>query len=394
MTRLAGFLEPPRLRTTTGEDDRRATWLELFFDLVFVAAIAQVSSLLLDDLTVGGFARYLGYFVPIWWAWMGFTFYANRFDTDDLPYRLLTLLGMIGIAALAVSVRHVRDAGHAEDAFVVSYVSIRLVLLVLYARARRHVEPARPLATVFLAVFGLAVLVWLASLLVPSPGRYLVWAAAVAIELAAPLRAWRLVRNAPIHPRHIPERFGLLTMIVLGESVFAIVVGTANVHWHVGSALTAVAGFVIAASLWWIYFDFLDTTGALGRGLLGGLVFTYTNFLIVVGLASLGTGVKVAIFDAAGHDRYADTTWVMCVGMAVFLVGLALIHLVTPPTRFDLDVGLRLVAAAFAVMLVPLASVLPPLAVAWLLAAAAAAQVAFELFHHGRAPGGRAAQPT
>ena len=134
------FLEPPRLRTTSDDEDRRATWLELFFDLVFVAAIAELSYVLLADVTVGGFARYLGYFVPIWWAWMGFTFYANRFDTDDLPYRLLTLAGMLGIAALAVNVRHVLEGARAENAFVLSYVAIRLVLLVLYARARRHVE--------------------------------------------------------------------------------------------------------------------------------------------------------------------------------------------------------------------------------------------------------------
>jgi low temperature requirement protein LtrA len=388
------FLEPPRLRTTTDDDDRRATWLELFFDLVFVAAIAQVSSLLLDDLTLGGFARYLGYFVPIWWAWMGFTFYANRFDTDDLPYRLLTLVGMAGIAALAVSVRHVLEGAAAEDAFVLSYVAIRLVLLVLYTRARRHVARARRLANLFLALFGLAVPIWLTSLLAPSPWRYAAWALAIAVELAAPLRAWRLIRDAPIHPRHIPERFGLLTMIVLGESVFAVVVGTANVHWHVGSALTAVAGFVIAASLWWIYFDFLDSAGALGRGILSGLVFTYTNFLIVVGLGSLGTGVKLAIFEAAGRAHYANTSWVMCIGMAIFLVGLALIHLVTPPTRFDLDVALRLGAALFALALAPLAPVLPSLALAWLLAGAAVAQVGLELLHHAPAVRAAADQPT
>jgi low temperature requirement protein LtrA len=388
------FLEPPRLRTTSEDEDRRATWLELFFDLVFVAAIAELSYVLLADVTVGGFARYLGYFVPIWWAWMGFTFYANRFDTDDLPYRLLTLAGMLGIAALAVNVRHVLEGPSAENAFVLSYVAIRLVLLVLYARARRHVERARPLATVFLTLFGLAVLVWLASLFVAAPWRYVLWAVALGIELVAPLRAWRLIRNAPIHARHIPERFGLLTIIVLGESVFAVVVGTANVQWHVGTALTAIAGFVIAASLWWLYFDFLDSGGALGRGLLGGLVFTYTNFLIVAGLGSLGTGVKLAIFDAAGRDHYADTSWVMCAGMALFLAGLGVIHLVTPPTRVDLDVALRFGSAAYALALVPLVTVVPPAAIAWLLAAAGIAQVGVELFHHGERSAEAAAQPT
>jgi low temperature requirement protein LtrA len=325
---------------------------------------------------------------------MGFTFYANRFDTDDLPYRLLTLVGMIAIAALAVTVRHVLEGRTQEDAFVVSYVAVRLVLLALYGRARRHVERARPLATFFLLAFGVAVLVWLVSLLLPVPWRYVAWGLAVGIELAAPLRAWRLIRNAPIHPQHLPERFGLLTIIVLGESVFAVVVGTANVHWHVGSALTAVAGFVVAASLWWIYFEFLDSSKTISRGILGGLVFTYANFSIVVGLASLGIGVKVAIFDAAGHGHYDDTSWVMCVGMAIFLGGLAVIHLVTPPTVFDLDFWLRLGAAAVALALAAVSNRLPPLGVASLLAVIAVVQVGFELFHHGDASAEVAAQPT
>src|SRR5204863_371186 len=184
---------------------------------------------------------------------------------DDLPYRLLTLAGMLGIAALAVNVRHVLEGASAENAFVLSYVAIRLVLLVMYARARRHVERARPLATVFLTMFGLAVLVWVAS-------------------------------------------------------------------------------------------------------------------LFVAGLASLGTGVKLAIFDAAGRNHYADTSWVMCVGMALFLAGLGVIHLVTPPTRVDFDVALRLGSAAYALALVALVTVVPAVAIAWLLAAAGIAQVGVELF--------------
>ncbi|HUI37213.1 MAG TPA: low temperature requirement protein A, partial [Gaiellaceae bacterium] len=98
MASLERFLEPPRLRTLEADEDRRATWLELFLDLVFVAAIAQVAATLSADPTAAGFGRYLVLFLPIGWAWAGFTFYATRFDTDDLVYRLLTLLGMFAIA--------------------------------------------------------------------------------------------------------------------------------------------------------------------------------------------------------------------------------------------------------------------------------------------------------
>src|SRR5919202_6108977 len=111
LRRIARFFEPPRLRTMQEdeEEERRATWLELFFDLVFVVTVAQVSYVLLDDLSVSRLFAYLGVFVPIWWAWMGFTFYANRFDTDDLLYRLLTLLAMFAVAVLATTVPSVFD---------------------------------------------------------------------------------------------------------------------------------------------------------------------------------------------------------------------------------------------------------------------------------------------
>jgi low temperature requirement protein LtrA len=143
--------------------------------------------------------------VPVWWAaWMGYTFYANRFDTDDLPYRLLTLLGMFGVAVLATTVPGVFRG--ATVGFPLAYVGVRTVLLVLYGRARRHVPEARALTTTFLLAFGLANIVWLVSLAVPRPWTYVLWGVALVAELSAPVLAWRQIPRAPIHPRHIPER--------------------------------------------------------------------------------------------------------------------------------------------------------------------------------------------
>jgi low temperature requirement protein LtrA len=108
-------------------------------------------------------------------------------------------------------------------------VGIRLVIVVFYLRARRHVPQARPLANWFLLMFTTAIVFWLASLAAHSPWKYLGWGVALAFELGTPPRAWRLMRDAPIHPSHIPERFGLLTIIVLGEAVIAVVIGTEDV---------------------------------------------------------------------------------------------------------------------------------------------------------------------
>jgi low temperature requirement protein LtrA len=376
---IARFLDPPRLRTIEeGFEERHATWLELFFDLVFVVAVAELGQNLTHDPTLHGFLAYVGLFIPVIWVWAGFTFYANRFDTDDLAYRLLILLAMFAVAALATNTPGAVEKG--GEAFAVSYVCVRLLLLALYARAIRFVASARPLALLFFTAFSVGTVIWVVSLLISPPGRWWLWAVALAGELAVPFFAWRLV-SAPVDPRHLPERFGLLTIIVLGESVLAVVLGVADTTWELESGLAAGGGFLAAAAVWWIYFDFLDES-MVTRGRVAGLVFTYAHFPIIVGVATFGVGVKLQILAAAGSETYEDTGWVLCAGVAISMVGLAAIHLATPPTLFDADVTVRLVTAALALVLLAFSFSLPPLAVVWSLTALLVAQVVLELLGH------------
>jgi len=377
--------EPPRLRTLGEDESRHSTWLELFFDLVFVVAVAQLGRELGTDVTAAGFFRFVAFFVPVWWAWMGFTFYANRFDTDDLPYRLLIFVAMLGVAALATTLPAAFDG--ATRGFVLAYVFVRVVLLALYARAIRHLEEGRPVAVFFFSVFSAAAVVWLLSLLFPAPERYWVWALALAIEVPAPIVGWRLIRSRPVDPRHAPERLGLLTIIVLGESVFAVVVGVSDVNWSAEAILAALGGFLCAVAFWWIYFEFVNpeygfaTLRRRGR-ILRGLVFVYSNFPLVAGLAALGIGVKLAVLAAGGHSAYDDSGWVVCAGLALSMLGLAAVELVMPPYWFAVDFWLRLATAALALVLIPFASSLSPLLIVWILAAALVGQVVIELLSH------------
>jgi low temperature requirement protein LtrA len=371
---FARLLEPPRLRTRgRGVDEmRRATWLELFFDLVFVAAVSQLANALAAQPTPTRFFEFLGLFVPVWWAWMGFTFYANRFDTDDLLYRVLMLCAMFAVAALATTIPSVLRGE--TNGFALAYIAVRIVLVTLYARANRHVEEARPLTRIFLTFFSAAIVVWAISLALDSPWVYMAWACALGLELFAPTRAWKAIRDAPVDPRHLPERFGLLTLIVLGESVLAVVLGVSKVSWDARSAAAAATGFIVAAALWWIYFDFLDESALTARGIFGGLTYTYMNYFVVVGLAALGAGVKLAVL---GHD---GTSWILCAGLALTMVGLGVIQLVAGTMIVDVDVVLRLSTAAVALLLIPFD--LDPLPVLSTFAALLVAQVVFELARH------------
>jgi len=296
---------------------------------------------------------------------------------------------MFAVAGLASTVPDALHGG--QNSFVIAYVSVRLILIVLYARVYRDVEIARPVAAWFMLMFGIAVVDWLISLAVPVPWKYLFWAIALFLEHVAPIRAWRLLRGVPVHPRHIPERFGLLIIIVLGEAVIGVVLGTAEVSWTILSGAVAFAGFITAASIWWLYFDFLDGASVVTRNVRSGITFVYAHYFVAAGIAALGVGVKLAIFSVESGPRYDDIGWIAAAGTAMCMGGLAVIQLATPPALVDADVVVRLSTAAVAGLLAGLAEVLSPVLILWLLAAALVAQVVVELATHERHTAGLAA---
>jgi low temperature requirement protein LtrA len=306
-------------------------------------------------------------------------------------YRLLVLLGMFAVAALASTVP---DAFHGgQNSFVVAYVVVRVVLIVLYVRVYLRVPAARRLAGWFILMFGIAVVDWVISLALPVPWKYVLWGVALALEHAAPIRAWRMIRDAPVHPRHIPERYGLLIIIVLGEAVIGVVLGTASVSWTALSGTAAFGGFLAAAAIWWLYFDFLDAS-VVTRSVLSGMTFVYAHYFVAAGIAALGVGVKLTILSAAPGPSYDDIGWIAAVATAMCMGGLAVIQLATPSTLLDLDVALRLAVAVLAGVIALASSVLSPVLVLWLLAVTLSVQVVIELAVHEPHAGPAAVPPV
>jgi low temperature requirement protein LtrA len=329
--------------------ERRASWLELFVDLVFVVSVAQLSHALVDEPTAAGFVEFAATFVPVWWAWVGFTFYADRFETDDAPYRLLMLAGMLAVAALAVNVPDAFEGG--GTAFALSYVAVRVVLVLLYVRARWRFPAARPLIDLYLGAFTASIVVWVASVFVPAPARYALWAVALGIDLGVPLAFGpRVIPRAPIHASHIPERFGLFTLIVFGETVLAVVTGTAETHWELRSVVPAAAGFVAVAALWWLYFDYLDTS-ILQRSVRAGQLYVYGHLPLLAALTAVGAGTALAIEDAGEPALAPGARWAFCGGVALSVLALAAIHLGLVHSLRDRDVWLRIVVASAVLVL-------------------------------------------
>ena len=289
---------------------------------------------------------------------------------------------MFAVAGLASTVPDALHGG--QNSFVVAYVCVRAILLVLYIRVYRSLELARPVAGWFIFMFGLAVVDWSISLALPVPWKYVLWGIALFLEHVAPIRAWRLLRGVPVDPRHIPERFGLLVIIVLGEGVIGVVLGTAEVSWTVRSGAIAFAGFLSGAAIWWLYFDFLDAASVVTRNVRSGITYVYAHYFVTAGIAALGVGVKLAIFSVEPGTRCDHIGWIAAAGTGLCMAGLAAIQLATPPLLLDTDVLLRLATAALAGLLVALSLVLAPILVIWLLGATLVAQVVVELARHER----------
>jgi low temperature requirement protein LtrA len=371
------FVRPQVLRNLTLEqrsEERTSTPLELFFDLCFVVAVAALARGLHDEPNLGGTLRFLGLFVPVWWSWMIFTWYATAFDNDDVPYRVTLLAAMLSMLGLAASVGEVGVEPDAAVSFVLAYASMRLLMTGLFLRALRHVLASlRPFVILYAAGNALGAAIWLSSLLVPEPGRYAVWAAGLFVELLGPILAVRTLSNPRVsfHPRHIAERYGLFTIIVLGESVLAVVVGTADTNWEPPAVLAAVFGFVVAACVWWLYFDHVGSSG-IELGPRPAFYWGYGHFAVYAGIAAFGVGTQLAIEAAAetevalaagapaGGDYDLGSRLVLAGGVALYLAGIAFVDRVNEGIAGDRAVLVRLATAAFLIVLALLGAPLSP----------------------------------
>jgi low temperature requirement protein LtrA len=318
------------------------TWLELFFDLVFVAAVAQVAEPLREHYDVGELARLAPLLLLIWWAWTGRTMFATRFGADDSVQRALTVLEMFAIAVMAANARDSLTS-RSSAGFAAAYAGVRVILLIHYMRAS-YVLEARALATAHLAGHGLAAALWLVSAVLPVTPRTMVWMAAFALDLATPWAAVAHNVRTPPHPAHLPERFGLFTLILLGESVVAVMKGIeSQENWSVTAAASALVGMGILFVIWWLYFDRVGAAGEQWvRTKADGVrqqVWSYAHYPLYLSIVIIGVGIQRMV-TAATHEPVAASDIAMwLVGGALLIAAMRTIAAtVTPPDRRDLDI--------------------------------------------------------
>ena len=288
----------PMVGRDPSEDHRTSTPLELLFDLSFVVAIAVSAGELHHAVAAGhlhdGLIGYLTTFFAIWWAWMNFTWFASAFDTDDVPYRLLTFVQITGVLILAVGIP---DAYGGDFALVtIGYVVMRLAMVTFWLRAGRAPGGRNTPAMRYAAGIAIVQVFWVGRLFVLEDYGIWTFLLLVVAEMAVPVVAEPDASATAWHPEHIAERYGLFTIIVIGESILAATgaIRTALDGGFSGELLTiAIGGMVMVFGLWWLYFErnAHEPLRDVGRG---AFLWGYGHYVLFASLAALGAGIAVA----------------------------------------------------------------------------------------------------
>lgn len=307
---------------------RTASTLELFFDLVFVVAVSIASAQLHHALSHGDFVHgitsYAMVFFAVWWAWMNFTWFATSFDTDDWLYRVTTIIQMGGVLVLAAGI----PAAFEEGDFtvpVIGYIVMRVAMIAQWLRASRGAGDLKGAARRYaIGIAGVQVL-WVLFLLIPSgPLQLVAFVVFALVEVSVPVFAEHR-RQTPWHPHHITERYGLFTLIVLGESLLAsanaIIDAKNELDSFVPLISISVLTLVVTASLWWIYFwaPHHRAITTFGRSLRYG----YTHYLVFAAAAAFSAGIEVELDVLIGESHLStiQASFTVTIPIAIFLLG-------------------------------------------------------------------------
>ncbi|WP_328537679.1 low temperature requirement protein A [Streptomyces sp. NBC_00344] len=344
------------------ERARRASWFELFCDLVFVAAVQQVTHRLEAVPDAGSVLGVVALFIPVWWTWVLYTDRANRLDRDDALNRLLTIAGMAGVCGMAVFVGQVGHGTAGDAGFVLSYLAARWMVTVLHGWAGRGDARFRALARSFAAGATVSSLLWLGGLLVrEGPERWALWAAGMAVELALPFLVGRTTEALSSDADHLAERFGLFTIIVLGEAVMGFVGGLTHTRTEPTGTLAGLLAFALCACLWWAYFSVSSSSPGSHARLASHPwlrhAFVYGHLPMQGGLAVVGGTLGAVVSEHVAHLSLSAAAC-LAGGIAVFhAVGALVRAAFTGLSEAVVLIRLTLTAAVLAV--IPFAPGLP-----------------------------------
>jgi low temperature requirement protein LtrA len=372
--------------------EQRVTPLELFFDLVFVYAITQVTLLMSDDLTWPGLGHGMLVLAALWWAWGGYAWLTNTLEPEEWPVRAGMFAAMAAMLVCALAV----PEAFAEHAvlFAVAYLGVRLLHLLLYAIAGKRDPDLQGAILRFMPSATLAPVIILVAAFVGGWTQAALWVVALAVDYLGALRGrgqgWRL------SPAHFAERHGLIVIIALGESIVAIGVGAAGVTLSAGVVAAGVLAIVVISVLWWAYFDVyavlaqrqLEGTSGATRARLARDMYSYLHLPMIAGIVLFALGLKKTI-EHVDEPLATVSAVALCGGLSLYFLAhvalrIRLVHFIRRTTERRpgwIGPG-RLVAGIVMLALIPAALELSALIALTLVAAGCCALIAWDVVHY------------
>jgi len=340
-------------KQTVIREKRGGTWLELFFDLVYVAILVELGSRLSSNFTLSGVIEFAALFVPIWWSWLALVFYTRYFPSDDIGQRALTAVYMFFMIMLAFEIHAVTS--DTLSYFVVSYGFTKLVLAFMYLRAWHQFPEYRATTSHNAAIYFGLWLLWMGIAIV-APQNFWLWGLAIGIDILIPLiiRGSHTLRNKqePAHPplkRHyMLHRFGELTIIVLGEFFIKLIASSSGTTIQPFNFYLAACMLMISLSMWWLYFDHTDHV-QLNIEQAKPVYWIYTHYFLLAAITAYGVvGTKVFAYTP-GHVLSRDKVLLFCIALAIAVVALGIIDWASPEGNGRLSrkphLHIRIVAA-------------------------------------------------
>jgi len=328
------------------EPHRTATPLELLFDLTFVAAFGVAGNAFASSIAHGDVLAGVGAFafamVAIVWAWINYSWFASAFDTDDWLFRLLTMVQMAGVVVLAIGLPAMfasleRGQPVQNEVMVAGYVVMRVAVIAQWWRAAHGNPRYRTAAKTYALIIGVAQIGWVLLIFLPlDPLGFLLAALVVStIDWSSPLvaetKGFRHGGATPWHPHHIAERYALLAIIALGETVFGTLAAAQAITeaegWSFSSVMVVGLGIVMAFALWWTYF-MVPSGPILAVRRSKAAVWGYGHILVFAAIAAVGAGLHVIgyVYDEHYHVSTLTAISSVAVPVLVFMVTLYLLH--------------------------------------------------------------------
>lgn len=277
------------LQQKEGSAEKKVTWLELFYDLLFVAAVSKAAHVLLHvengSIPVEYLGKFVLIFVPIWWAWVGQSLFVNRFGQDVLSHRIFLILQLFFVLIMTASLSVDFDQYYVS--FLIGYIGLRAMTAIQYLAVHKKEEAHKKITAHYLGSrFWIGLVISASSLFFDSWIRYAVLYAGIAVDILLPLIGRKYLVKSPVNTHHLLERFSLFTLILLGESVISILAVLQSSNWTWQSILFALITFVLIIAMWWQYFDNVEkkvnkSIETAGQTIIYGHLFIYLSMCMI-----------------------------------------------------------------------------------------------------------------